>query len=80
MTPGPGRTGRSRSPGPSAAARAGRPATVSVQVRGCCRVLPEASVTLASLAQSRDALADYIEAAERVGGESYPPLGLTQPA
>ncbi|MFD8228044.1 hypothetical protein ACFV16_28255 [Streptomyces massasporeus] len=29
-----------------------------------------------SLAQSRDALADYIEAAERVGGESYPPLGL----
>ncbi|MCK8431519.1 MerR family transcriptional regulator [Streptomyces sp. D2-8] len=35
---------------------------------------------LASLAQSRDALADYIEAAERVGGESYPPLGLTLPA
>ncbi|MFF5967173.1 MerR family transcriptional regulator [Streptomyces collinus] len=35
---------------------------------------------LASLAQSRDALADYIEAAERVGGESYPPLGLTRPA
>jgi DNA-binding transcriptional MerR regulator len=35
---------------------------------------------LASLAQSRDALADYIEAAERVGGESYPPLGLTMPA
>ncbi|MFJ4814381.1 hypothetical protein [Streptomyces sp. NPDC088801] len=27
--------------------------------------------------QSRDALADYIEAAERVGGENYPPLGLT---
>ncbi|MEW2609091.1 MerR family transcriptional regulator [Streptomyces sp. NPDC047880] len=32
------------------------------------------------LAQSREALADYIEAAERAGGESYPPLGLTQPA
>lgn len=26
------------------------------------------------LAQSRDALADYIDAAERMGGESYPPL------
>ncbi|MFH9987339.1 hypothetical protein [Streptomyces luteogriseus] len=26
--------------------------------------------------QSGDALAVYIEAAERVGGESYPPLGL----
>ncbi|MFJ5728386.1 MerR family transcriptional regulator [Streptomyces paradoxus] len=35
---------------------------------------------LERLAQSREALADYIEAAERVGGESYPPLGLTQPA
>jgi DNA-binding transcriptional MerR regulator len=35
---------------------------------------------LERLAQSRDALADYIEAAERVGGESYPPLGLTRPA
>ncbi|MFJ4537581.1 MerR family transcriptional regulator [Streptomyces tibetensis] len=35
---------------------------------------------MASLAQSRDALAGYIEAAERVGGESYPPLGLTVPS
>ncbi|MEU4462757.1 MerR family transcriptional regulator [Streptomyces sp. NPDC024017] len=35
---------------------------------------------LERLAQSRDALAGYIEAAERVGGESYPPLGLTLPA
>ncbi|GAA3211826.1 MerR family transcriptional regulator [Nonomuraea helvata] len=26
------------------------------------------------LAQSRDALADYIDAAERMGSESYPPL------
>ncbi|AJC54172.1 MULTISPECIES: MerR family transcriptional regulator [Streptomyces] len=26
------------------------------------------------LAQSRDALADYIDAAERMGGESYPPF------
>lgn len=26
------------------------------------------------LAQSRDALADYIDAAERTGGESYPPF------
>jgi DNA-binding transcriptional MerR regulator len=26
------------------------------------------------LAQSRDALADYIDAAERMGGESYPPI------
>lgn len=32
------------------------------------------------LARSREALTDYIEAAERVGGESYPPLGLTLPA
>ncbi|MFF6873994.1 MerR family transcriptional regulator [Streptomyces sp. NPDC012474] len=32
------------------------------------------------LAHSREALTDYIEAAERVGGESYPPLGLTLPA
>jgi DNA-binding transcriptional MerR regulator len=29
---------------------------------------------LAKLAQSRGALADYIDAAERVSGESYPPL------
>jgi DNA-binding transcriptional MerR regulator len=35
---------------------------------------------LERLAQSRDALADYIEAAERAGGESYPPLSLTLPA
>jgi DNA-binding transcriptional MerR regulator len=35
---------------------------------------------LERLAQSRDALADYIEAAERVGGESYPPVSLTLPA
>ncbi|GIH79114.1 MerR family transcriptional regulator [Planobispora longispora] len=27
------------------------------------------------LAQSRDALADYIDAAERMGGEIYPPFG-----
>ncbi|MEU9604194.1 MerR family transcriptional regulator [Streptomyces sp. NPDC048057] len=27
-----------------------------------------------SLAQSRDALASYIDAAERMGGESYPPF------
>ncbi|MGW5674307.1 MerR family transcriptional regulator [Streptomyces sp. NPDC003860] len=27
-----------------------------------------------SLAQSRDALASYIDAAERLGGESYPPF------
>ncbi|UJW35523.1 MerR family transcriptional regulator [Saccharothrix sp. AJ9571] len=33
---------------------------------------------LARLAQSRDALADYIDAAERIGGEHYPPL--TMPA
>jgi hypothetical protein len=26
------------------------------------------------LAQSRDALADYIDAAERMGSESYPPF------
>ncbi|MER7481088.1 MerR family transcriptional regulator [Streptomyces sp. NPDC126510] len=32
------------------------------------------------LARSREALAGYIEAAERVGGESYPPLGLRRPA
>lgn len=29
-----------------------------------------------NLIRSRDAQADYIEAVERVGGESYPPLGL----
>ncbi|MFH8371576.1 MerR family transcriptional regulator [Streptomyces sp. NPDC018031] len=29
---------------------------------------------MATLARSRDALADYIDAAERTGGESYPPL------
>ncbi|MFI9235633.1 MerR family transcriptional regulator [Streptomyces cinnamoneus] len=29
---------------------------------------------MARLAQSRDALADYIDAAERMGGESYPPF------
>src|SRR5262245_47663410 len=29
---------------------------------------------LARLAQSRDALADYIDAAERTGAESYPPF------
>ncbi|MGC0418287.1 MerR family transcriptional regulator [Embleya sp. AB8] len=29
---------------------------------------------MATLAQSRDALADYIDAAERMGGESYPPF------
>lgn len=28
---------------------------------------------LAALARSRDALADYIDVAERVGGEQYPP-------
>ncbi|PZG17691.1 MerR family transcriptional regulator [Micromonospora craterilacus] len=27
------------------------------------------------LAQSRDALANYIDAAERMGGENYPPFG-----
>jgi DNA-binding transcriptional MerR regulator len=29
---------------------------------------------MARLARSREALADYIDAAERVGGESYPPF------
>ncbi|MEK2476879.1 MULTISPECIES: MerR family transcriptional regulator [Streptomyces] len=29
---------------------------------------------MGSLAQSRDALADYIDAAERMAGESYPPF------
>ncbi|MEV4680694.1 MerR family transcriptional regulator [Streptomyces kurssanovii] len=29
---------------------------------------------MATLARSRDVLADYIDAAERMGGESYPPL------
>ena len=29
---------------------------------------------LARLAQSRDALADYIDAAERMGNASYPPF------
>ncbi|MFE3454270.1 MerR family transcriptional regulator [Nonomuraea sp. NPDC059194] len=29
---------------------------------------------MAMLAQSREALADYIDAAERMGGESYPPF------
>ncbi|MFG3252563.1 MerR family transcriptional regulator [Streptomyces sp. NPDC048172] len=29
---------------------------------------------MARLAQSRDALADYIDAADRLGGESYPPF------
>ncbi|WP_369200805.1 MerR family transcriptional regulator [Streptomyces sp. PU-14G] len=29
---------------------------------------------MATLAQSRDALAAYIDAAERMGGESYPPF------
>ncbi|MEU6919034.1 MerR family transcriptional regulator [Streptomyces olindensis] len=32
---------------------------------------------MARLARSRDALTGYIEAAERVGGESYPPLDDT---
>ncbi|MEU4807216.1 MerR family transcriptional regulator [Actinosynnema sp. NPDC023587] len=31
------------------------------------------------LAQSRDALADYIDAAERTGGESYPPFDGAEP-
>ena len=31
------------------------------------------------LAQSRDALADYIDAAERMGGESYPPFDNADP-
>lgn len=31
------------------------------------------------LAQSRDALAVYIDAAERMGGESYPPLDNLEP-
>ncbi|MFI6043963.1 MerR family transcriptional regulator [Nocardia sp. NPDC051321] len=31
------------------------------------------------LAQSRDALADYIDAAERTGGESYPPFENADP-
>jgi DNA-binding transcriptional MerR regulator len=29
---------------------------------------------MATLARSRDALTDYIDAAERIGGESYPPF------
>ncbi|MGN9790044.1 MerR family transcriptional regulator [Streptomyces sp. NPDC054847] len=29
---------------------------------------------MATLARSRDVLADYIDAAERMGGESYPPF------
>ncbi|MFJ2899909.1 MerR family transcriptional regulator [Streptomyces sp. NPDC087218] len=32
-----------------------------------------------SLARSRDALAGYIDAAERVGGESYPPFDGVDP-
>jgi DNA-binding transcriptional MerR regulator len=31
------------------------------------------------LARSRDALTDYIDAAERTGGESYPPLDRAAP-
>lgn len=34
---------------------------------------------MARLAQSRDALADYIDAAERTGGESYPPFAGVDP-
>ncbi|MBV1936303.1 MerR family transcriptional regulator [Streptomyces sp. NPDC060006] len=34
---------------------------------------------MAALAQSRDALAGYIEAAERTGGESYPPFDGADP-
>lgn len=33
---------------------------------------------MARLAQSRDALADYIDAAERLGGESYPPFDAAE--
>jgi DNA-binding transcriptional MerR regulator len=32
-----------------------------------------------TLARSRDALADYIDAAERMGGESYPPCDDADP-
>ncbi|MFJ4686640.1 MerR family transcriptional regulator [Streptomyces sp. NPDC091377] len=35
---------------------------------------------MARLAQSRDALADYIDAAERTGRESYPPFEHTDEA
>lgn len=34
---------------------------------------------MARLAQSRDALADYIDAAERVGSERYPPFDCAGP-
>ncbi|WP_079040999.1 MerR family DNA-binding protein [Streptomyces sp. Root264] len=34
---------------------------------------------MATLAQSRDALADYIDAAERMGSESYPPFDDADP-
>ncbi|MER5500939.1 MULTISPECIES: MerR family transcriptional regulator [unclassified Streptomyces] len=34
---------------------------------------------LESLARSRDALADYIDVAERMGGESYPPFDGADP-
>ncbi|GHH39217.1 MerR family transcriptional regulator [Streptomyces candidus] len=35
---------------------------------------------LAGIARSRSALLDYIDAAERVGGESYPPFAGADPA
>ncbi|WP_341868996.1 hypothetical protein [Saccharomonospora piscinae] len=40
-------------------------------MRSRLRLLDE---QLSRLAQSRDALSDYIDAAERVGRESYPPF------